>query len=497
MGSKHYIAFDLGASSGRAVHGIFDGRKLQLEEIHRFPNSMIPLIDHLYWDVPRLFEEIKHALGLYAKKHGRNLESVGVDTWGVDFALIGRNRTLLGLPYAYRDHQTDGMVEAAFELVPKEEVFSQTGIQFMQFNTLFQLLALVRSDSPLLEVAERLLMIPDLFNFLLTGSQVAEFTEVTTSQCYDPRVGDWAWPLLDKLEIPKEIMPEIIPPGTVLGNLLPHISEETGIGRISVVAPACHDTGSAVVSVPGSGNDWAYLSSGTWSLIGIEVTEPVINELSLNYNFTNEGGVGETFRLLKNITGLWIIQECKRIWARMGEDLSYEDITEMASGSEPFVSMIDPDHPYFLNPLDMTEAIAEFCRKTGQPVPDTKARVARAVFESLALKCRVVLEMLNELKGERISTIHIVGGGTKNKLLCQFTANATGLPVMAGPVEATAIGNILVQAMAQGEIGSVEELREVVRRSFPLDEYQPEDVEKWEDAYGRFKEIVKKGELYR
>ncbi len=491
MGSKHYIAFDLGASSGRAVHGMFDGRELELEEIHRFPNTMVRLLDHLHWDVPRLFEEMKHALGLYAKRHGSNLESVGVDTWGVDFALIGRNRTLLGLPYAYRDHQTDGIMEIAFELMPREEIFSRTGIQFMQFNTLFQLLALVRSNSPLLDVAERLLMIPDLFNFLLTGEQVAEFTEATTSQCYDPRAGEWAWSLLERLGIPNRIMPEIIPPGTVLGDLLSHISEETGIGRVSVVAPACHDTGSAVASVPARGEGWAYLSSGTWSLMGIEVVEPVINELSLSYNFTNEGGVGGTFRLLKNITGLWLIQECRRIWARMGEELSYDEITAMASEAEPFVSMIDPDHPSFLNPPDMPEAIAKFCRETGQPTPDTKAKVARTVFESLALKCRMVLEMLRELKGGPISVIHIVGGGTKNRLLCQFTANATGLPVVAGPVEATAIGNILVQAMAQGEIGSVGELREVVRRSFPLDEYQPEDVESWEDAYGRFREILK------
>jgi rhamnulokinase len=490
MTAQHYVAFDLGASGGRAILGAFDGKQLQIEEIHRFPNGMIRLLGHLHWDVLQLFEEMKHALALCAKRPEVTLESIGVDTWGVDFALIGKYRTLLGLPYAYRDPHVEGMMEAVFEIVPREEIFRQTGIQFLPINSLYHLVALTRAHSPLLDVAEHFLMIPDLFNLFLTGEAVVEFTDATTTQCYDPRRGDWAWPLLEQLGIRTRIFSEIVPPGTVIGPLLPDIVEETGIGGVTVVAPASHDTGSAVAAVPATGDDWAYTSLGTWSLMGIEVPEPIITDRALSCNFTNEGGVCETFRFLKNITGLWLIQECRRVWAREGEDVTYQTIVQMAKGAAPHTACIDPDDPTFLNPMNMSEAIRRFCERTGQPSPSSQGEIARVIFESLALKHRYVLDMLREFRPKPFSTLHIVGGGTQNTLLCQFIANATGLRVVAGPVEATAIGNLLVQVMAKVEIDSLSDLRHVVRQSFPLVTYEPEETTSWEEAYGRFRRIL-------
>lgn len=490
MSAKHYLAFDLGASGGRAVHGALDGGQLTLEEMHRFPNRMIPLLDHLHWDVLHLLEEIKHGLERYAQRYTAPLESLGIDTWGVDFGLIGRDRTLLGLPYAYRDPQTAGMMEAAFERVSREEIFEQTGIQFMPLNSLYQLLALVQARSPLLDVAERLLMMPDLFNFFLTGEQICEFTDATTTQCYNPRTGAWAGSLLERLSIPTHIMPDIVPPGTVVGPLRGDVAEETRVGRVQVVAPACHDTGSAVAAVPAQGENWGYISVGTWALMGVESPTPIINAQSLAYNFTNEGGVGGIFRVLKNIAGLWLIQECRRIWAREGEELSYDDITRIAEQATPFVAFVDPDDEAFLNPSHMPEAIQSFCRRTGQTVPETKGAVARCAIESLALKCRYVLDRLVQLRGAPLSVLHIVGGGTQNTLLCQCIANATGLPVVAGPVEATAIGNILVLAMAGGELNALEDIRKVVRRSFPLIMYEPQEIEAWNETYEQFRAMI-------
>ncbi|MBI4551112.1 MAG: rhamnulokinase [Candidatus Latescibacteria bacterium] len=486
MASHQYLAFDLGASSGRAVVGSFDGERLALEEGYRFPNGMVRVLDHLHWDVLRLFEEMTHALSLCARS-GQKPVSLGVDTWGVDFALIGKNRTLLGFPYAYRDPQATGVMEDVFTQVSKEDIFEQTGIQFIPINSLYHLIALVRADSPLLHAAERLLMIPDLFNLFLTGVEAAEFTDVTTTQCYNPRTGSWAWPLLDRFGIPARIMPDLIQPGTVLGPLLPDIASETGAGNLTVIAPASHDTGSAVAAVPARGQDWAYLSSGTWSLMGIESPTPVISPQALAFNVTNEGGVGGTFRVLKNIAGLWLIQECRRIWERDGDSLSHETIVQMADAAEPFTALIDPDDPAFLSPARMPDAIRDACARTGQPVPSSHGQVARCVFESLALKYRYVLDQLVALRGAPLSVLHIVGGGTQNRLLCQLTANATGLPVIAGPVEATAIGNLLVQAMARGELADLAQIREVVRRSFPLVSYEPRDRAAWNEAYGRFR----------
>ena len=486
---ENFLAFDLGASSGRAVLGTLENNRLVLEEIHRFSNGPIAILGTLYWDVLRLFDEIQQAMSMYAHSHGRELSGIGVDTWGVDFGLLSRDGALLSNPVHYRDKRTDGMMEEVFKRVPRAEVYNQTGIQFMQLNTLYQLFSMVLNKSPLLEVADILLMMPDLFNYFLTGAKSAEFTEATTSQFYNPRSRTWATSLLERLGIPTRIMPEIVPPGTILGKLSTHIAEEVGLGQVSVVAPACHDTGSAVAAVPAEGDDWAYLSSGTWSLIGIEVKEPIINEQSLKFNFTNEGGVGGTYRFLRNVAGLWLVQECRRIWERSGQSFSYQQLVNLASEAKPFIAFVDPDHNSFLNPPDMPTAIVEFCEQTGQSKPATMGEITRCALESLALKYRAVLEMISQIRGP-IKTLHIVGGGTQNTLLCQFTANATNLPVIAGPVEATAIGNIMVQAIALDYLPSIAEGRKLIRQSFDLVEYQPQEQDAWDEAYQRLVKSV-------
>lgn len=485
---ENFLAFDLGASSGRTVLGIFESNKLQLKEIHRFTNKPTNLLGTLYWDALSIFEKMKSSLALYSQEYGGTLNSVGVDTWGVDFGLIGENGKLLGNPVHYRDSRTDGMMEEVFKRVPRKKIFERTGIQFMQLNTLYQLFSMSLVNSPMLKVADTLLMMPDLFNYFLTGKKSSEFTIATTSQCYDLLDDMWFNSLLERLDIPSEIMPEVIQPGTIVGEILPYIKEEVGLSDVSVVAPACHDTGSAVAAVPAQNDNWAYISSGTWSLIGVEVRKPIINERTLELNFTNEGGVHGTYRFLKNVAGLWLIQECKRIWEKEGETLTYEEIANLASEAKPFVAFVDPDHDSFLNPPDMPKAILNFCEKTGQKKPVTKGEMARCVLESLALKYRRVLKMIDEIY-RPVDILHIVGGGTKNELLCQFTANATGLPVIAGPVEATSIGNLMVQAKTKEVISSIEEGRKLVANSFDLVTYEPEQTDAWNEAYQRFVKI--------
>ena len=490
MTQQSYLAFDLGAASGRAVIGQFDGDRLQLEEIHRFSNGMVRVFDHLHWDALHLYEEILQGLRLCTQKATKPI-SVGIDTWGVDFALIGKDRTLLGAPYAYRDPQTDGVMAEAFEQVPRETIFAQTGIQFMPINTLYHLIALTRADSPLLRVADRFLMMPDLFNFLLTGVSVAEFSNATTTQCFNPTTGTWALPLLEHFGIPTGILPDIVQPGTRLGPLLHSVAQDTGLTDVTVIAPATHDTGSAVAAVPAQGDDWAYLSSGTWSLMGIESPTPILNKEAMAFNVTNEGGVGGSYRILKNIAGLWLIQECRRIWSREGAPVGFDEIIHMAQTAEPFTGFIDPDAPAFLNPVSMPDAIRTTLSQTGQQVPKSDGQMARIIFESLALKYRYTFDQLVVLKERPITRLHIVGGGSQNRLLCQFTANATRTPAIAGPVEATAIGNLLVQAMAYGAVANLGQIREIVRRSFPIETYTPRDVDAWENAYSRFQRIVR------
>jgi rhamnulokinase len=490
----NFLALDLGAESGRAMLGQFDGQRLQLAEAHRFANEPVCLPSdgtgyRLHWDVLRLWSEIKCGIALAAQECEGKLAGVGLDTWGVDFGLLDCSGALLGNPYHYRDSRTDGMVEEAFHRAGREEIFQRTGIQFMQLNSLYQLLSMVVGESPLLEIAETFLTMPDLFNYWLTGRKVCEFSIATTTQCYDPRAGDWARPMLEKLGIPTRIFSEIVPPGTVLGDMLPQVAEDVGT-RIPVIAPACHDTGSAVAAVPAKGTDFAYISSGTWSLVGTELAEPVINADSLAYNFTNEGGVGGTFRFLKNIMGLWLVQESRRTWAGQGESLSYDELTQMAAEAEPLCAIVDPDDGDFLKPGDMPARLRAFCERTGQPVPESKGSIVRCALESLALKYRWTLERLEEMLGRRLEPIHIIGGGTQNRLLNQLAADATGRRVVTGPIEATAIGNVLVQMMALGHIASLAEGRQIVCGSFDVETYEPQGGDEWEEAYGRFLELT-------
>jgi rhamnulokinase len=492
--TTNFLALDLGAESGRAVVGRFDGETLRLEEVHRFANGPTRIHDSLHWNVLSLFTEMKHGLAKAVHEHEGELATLGVDTWGVDFGLLDRAGNLIGNPYHYRDSRTDGMVEKAFDIVPREEIFEQTGIQFLQLNTLFQLLAMARQNAPTLEIAETLLMMPDLFNYWFTGQKGCEYTDASTSQCFDMGRGRWASSLLEKLELPSRIFPEIIQPGTELGPLLPAIAADIGLEQsLSVIAPGTHDTASAVAGVPVAEADkdsFAYISSGTWSLMGTETATPVINEKSLAYNFTNEGGVQQTVRLLKNIMGLWLVQECRRTWAQQGDELSYDDLTRLASAAPPFSALVEPDDPTFLAPGDMPARLRDFCSRTGQTPPETQGAFVRCALESLALKYRWVVEKLETLTGRSITVIHIVGGGTKNRLLNQFTADATGRQVVTGPIEATAIGNILMQMLAVGQISSLSEGRDLVRRSFSVETHQPQDTSAWLEAYERYLELT-------
>ena len=487
--TQQYLAIDLGAESGRGVLGKFDGGSLQLEEIHRFPNGGVRVMDSLHWDVLQLWSEIKRTLSICARDR-INLMSLGVDTWGVDFALLDRDDALLGYPYHYRDSRTDGMLDEAFRRMPRAEIFKRSGAQFLQINTLYQLLSMALRNSPLLDAADTFLMMPDIFNFWLTGRKACEFTDATTTQFYDPRQYGWSKEILDALGLPTEIFPEIVPPGTHFGALLSNVASEIGLPKIPVIAPACHDTGSAVAAVPARGEDWAYISSGTWSLMGIEVPNPIITDQALELNFTNEGGIENTFRFLKNIMGLWLIQECRRTWAQAGDDMSYDQITKMAVSAKPFAALIDPDDISFLPAGDMPSRIVDYCKRSGQTIPLDKGQIIRCALESLALKYRWVLEKLESITGKPINVLHIVGGGTQNKVLCQFTADATGIPIVAGPIEATAIGNIMVQAVASGAINSIADAREIVRRSFEAAVYEPQDSARWDEAFGRFLAIT-------
>ncbi len=487
---QKYLAFDLGAESGRGVLGLFDGRELRLEVVHRFPNGGVRTLDTLHWDVLRLHGEMLQTLRLCAADFG-GVESIGVDTWGVDVALLGRDGTLLGNPRHYRDPHTEGVMEQAFARVPRYEIYQQTGLQFMRFNTLFQLLAMQRDRSPLLDVAETMLFIPDLFHFFFTGVKVNEFTDASTSQMLDPTTRQWAYGLVQRFGLPTRLLGTIVQPGTVLGPLRASVAAETGLTPAPVIAPASHDTGSAVAAVPAGSGTWAYISSGTWSLMGVELAKPLVSEAAMAYNFTNEGGVGGTVRFLKNIMGLWLVQECRRAWERAGTAFSYEDLTKLAEAAPPFVSLINPDETGFILPASMPAAIADFCKRSGQPAPADPGATVRCALESLALCYRRVFERLEELTGQRIEVIHVVGGGSQNALLNQFTADACNRMVLAGPVEATAIGNVVVQAIGLRALGSLAEAREVVRRSFEVKTFEPRNSAAWQAPYERFQALAK------
>jgi len=478
-------AIDLGASSGRVMLAKFDGERLSLEEAHRFPNGPVRVHDHLYWDVLHLFDEIKTGLGKAAML--APLSSLGLDTWGVDFGLLDRDGRLVSNPFHYRDPHTNDVMEKVFEAVSRDEIFERTGLQFIQFNSVFQLYAMLGAAA--LEAAKTFLMMPDLFNFWLTGRMANEYSEATTTQFYNHHTRLYDLDLLGKLGLPTDIYPEIVPSGTLLGPLTSDVASETGLGTLPVIAPACHDTGSAVAAVPIQNERAVYISSGTWSLIGVEVREPVITQKSKAYNFTNEGGAYGTIRLLKNVAGMWLAQECRRSWAAKGGAYSWDDMTQLAAGGEAFQSFVDPDHPDFLNPEDMPTAIQTFCSRTGQPTPDSHAAILRCIFESLALKYRWVIGCLEEMLGYELEVIHIIGGGSQNGLLCQWTADAVGKPVVAGPVEATAIGNALVQAISLGYLDSLVDGRALVVKSFPLETYEPRAMGCWDEAFTRIKNL--------
>jgi rhamnulokinase len=484
--SKQFLAFDLGAESGRGILGLFDGSRLHLEVIDRFPNEPVRILDALHWDVLRLYRDMLHTLRLCAAAYGP-LDGLGVDTWGVDFALLGRDGALLGNPRHYRDPHTEDIMEQVFARVPRQHIFQRTGIQFMRFNTLFQLLALQRGRSPLLEAAQTLLFMPDLFHYLFTGIKVNEYTDASTSQMLDPRTRSWAMELIREVGLPTNLLGTLISPGTVLGPLRASLAAETGSNVVSVIAPASHDTASAVVAVPASAASWAYISSGTWSLMGVELPEPLVNEAALEANFTNEGGVGGTTRFLKNIMGLWLVQECRRAWERAGTKHNYDELMRQAEAAVPFASLVDPDDSSFVLPSNMPAALADFCRRTGQPQPQGIGGTVRCALESLALCYRWVLEKVEALTGRRTEVIHIVGGGSQNALLNQFTADACNRLVLAGPVEATALGNVLVQALGLGVLGSLAEAREVVRRSFDVRTFTPRQPDAWQVPYERFR----------
>lgn len=486
MAASRFLALDFGAESGRAILGTLENGRISLEEIHRFPNRQVRVHGHVYWDVLYLFDELKKGLAAAAARGCKKLDGIGVDTWGVDFGLLDARGELVGNPHTYRDPRTEGMLEAAFKLVPREEIFAATGNQFMTLNTLFQLLSLSKAKSPALANAKTLLFMPDLFNYLLTGKKCAEYTIASTSQMMNAKKRAWSKTLLKKLGIPAEILPEIVAPGAEVGPVLPQILEETGLEPVKVFAPGGHDTACAVAAVPATeGGNWAYLSCGTWSLIGVELDQPDVSETALANSFTNEGGVGGKIRFLRNCTGLWLLQRTRARWQQEGDELSYAEIAKLAAraSDSAFQSVVDPDDPAFGNPADMPAAIADYCRRTGQTPPATKGEFARCILESLAFKYRSIIGRINEMRGEPVECLHIVGGGSQNELLCQLAADACGIPVVAGPVEATALGNVLMQAVAAGKVKNLAEARRIVAKSVETKRYEPQNPEEWDMAW--------------
>ncbi len=490
-GLTKMLAFDFGASSGRAILGIFDGEKLTLQEIHRFPNEPVEIRGSLHWDILRLFHEIKQGIHKCALEGHKDIESIAVDTWGVDFGLLDGQGNLLGNPYHYRDANTDGIMEEVYKIIPRDELYLKTGIQHMKFNTVYQLYSMKHHGLALLKQAKTMLLTPDLFNYFLTGVKAAELSIASTSQLLDPTGAGWSLEIAGKLGLPEDIFPPIVVPGTVIGNLSPEIAHELGVQKAAVIAVASHDTQSAVASVPSATDDFAYISCGTWSLMGIETDSPIVNEKSNALELTNEKGIGGKTNLLKNIMGLWLIQECKRHWDLEGEKVSFADLEALAAEAKPFVSFIDPENDMFMAPGDMPERIREFCRKTRQPVPETKGGIIQCIYQSIALKYRSTIEMLEEISGKKLPVIHMVGGGIKDKTLCRFTAEATGKKVVAGPVEATSIGNLMVQAMALGRVRGLQEIRKVVMESFPAVTYESREAAAWSEAYDKYRKAVR------
>lgn len=492
MAGRCFVGIDLGAESGRVMAGVFDGRRVRLDELRRFPNGPVELAGSLRWDVLRLWGEVRSGLATAAARYGRAVASVGADTWGVDYVLLSKSGELLEVPFHYRDARTRGVMERALATVPREEVYAATGVQFLPFNTLYQLLAARERTPAVLSAANRLLMMPDSLHWCLCGSTAVEFTNATTTQLYDPSAGDWSRDLIRRFDLPGRLFGEVVPPGTPLGKLRAELVADTGLADVEVIAPATHDTASAVAAVPTAGtgrSDWAYVSSGTWSLVGVEVPAADRSPRALAHGLTNEGGVDGTYRLLKNVMGLWLVQRCREAFRRAGEELDHDTLLRHAAEAAPFRSLIEPDDVRFLNPSDMPAAIGAFCRETGQPAPRAPGEFVRCCLESLALKYRLVVGWLGEVTGTPVRVVHVVGGGSRNRLLNQFTADATGRPVLTGPVEATALGNVLVQARAAGEVGSLADLRAVVRASTEVETFDPTAHDQWAAAAARFDEL--------
>jgi rhamnulokinase len=489
---KKYLAFDLGASSGRAIVGILKNGILKLDEIYRFPNSGIQVFNSMYWDILWVFQEIKNGILTYVKKYGSELDSIGIDTWGVDFVLLNERDELAGPVHTYRDNRTNGMLQKMFEKVPEEEIFNQTGIQFMPINTSTQIFSMVYNNCPELEITKTFLMLPDYFNFLLSGVKCSEYSDVTTSQLFNPIKDNWAYDLIEKLGFKKQWFCKIKEPGTILGPIQKEIAEETGISpNTQIIAPLCHDTGSAVAAIPVDREnvkqrEWAYISSGTWSLLGVELEKPLINEKAMQYNYTNEGGINKTSRFLKNLTGLWLIQECKRLWNKNDMNLKWDEIEKQAKSAPPFKFFINPNDLCFLNPQNMIDEIKNYCKIHNQNIPEKIGEIARTVYESMAFNYKNALMNLEDILEKKIKIVHIIGGGSRDNLLNQFTANALNVPVIAGPAEATAIGNVLVQALALGEIKNLNELKIIIRNSFQIKEYFPNNVDEWNKNYEIF-----------
>jgi rhamnulokinase len=487
--TKSFLAIDLGAASGRVMLGRWDSERFALQELRRFANQPVHVLSQMHWDVLRLWNEIKAGLASYAALFDAPLAGIGVDTWGVDFALLDRAGRLIGNPVTYRDPRTDGMIERVFERVPRRQIFGQTGIQVMPINTLYQLMSMV--GDPQLDSAETLLLMPDLFHYWLAGARAAEYTNATTTQMLDCRERRWAIELLARLGIPTHFLPPTVAPGAILGSVLPSVLSETGLrGTVPVIAPGSHDTASAVAAIPGLDASSAYISSGTWSLVGLEVGQPMLSDAALELNITNEGGVANTIRLLKNVAGLWLVQESQRQWQREGTAYGWDELLTLAGQAEPFRSLIDPDAVEFLHAGDMPARIRAFCQRTGQPAPESVGALVRCCLESLALKYRWTIDALERVAGLRIETIRVVGGGSQNRLLCQFTADACRRAVVAGPVEATALGNIMVQAIAAGDLPDIAAGRRAIAASIGQQTCEPGAPEEWEAAFARFARLL-------
>ncbi len=483
---KNYLAFDLGASSGRAIIGHYDGNSVQLEELHRFANGPMEVDGQLFWDFNALYSEIKTGLKK-AVATGVAIDGIGIDTWGVDICSLGADGKLIGLPHHYRDPRTENAPEWAYQRISKEEIYQETGIQFMNLNTIFQLSASLRDGEEALKQADKLLFVPNALAYLLCGKAAAEYSIATTSQLYNPTTRDWSWKIIDALGLRRSLFPKVTPSCTVAGELTAELQQECGCGPIPVILIGCHDTASAVLAAPAvNEKNWAYLSSGTWSLLGVELDEPLVTKAAQEANYTNEGGVGNTIRFLKNIMGLWLIQECRNEWIRQGNTYSFGELAAMAAEAQPFFAFIDPNAQLFEAPGDMPSRIQEFCRTTGQAVPETPAQIIRVALESLALRYRQTWNELEQLLGHQLETLHLVGGGCKNDLLNQFTANAIQHPVITGPVEATAFGNILGQMLALGDLPDTQECRKLVRASEETSQFLPTDGAAWEAAYAKY-----------